>query len=198
MAIIATIQHRHGAEEYFKAEKMVTAELAVTDDGTDHVYIAFEEGRIEELALKKDITPGHEITDEQIQEAVNKYLEENPVTATELYMRVSDDGYIQFSQDNASWKNVIAVSELKGGKGDTGIGIASVEQTVTSTEDGGENVIRVTKTDETFSEFSVRNGSKGKPGYTPVKGTDYYTEADKTEMVQAVLEALPRAEEVTW
>lgn len=33
----------------------------------------------------------------------------------------------------------------------------------------------------------------GKDGYTPVKGTDYYIEADKTEMVNAVLSALP-----TW
>ena len=33
----------------------------------------------------------------------------------------------------------------------------------------------------------------GEPGKTPVRGTDYYTEADKTEMVNAVLAALP-----TW
>lgn len=34
------------------------------------------------------------------------------------------------------------------------------------------------------------NGADGK---TPVKGTDYYTEADKTEMVNRVINALP-----TW
>lgn len=33
----------------------------------------------------------------------------------------------------------------------------------------------------------------GDAGYTPVKGTDYYTDADKTEIVNAVLYALP-----TW
>ena len=33
----------------------------------------------------------------------------------------------------------------------------------------------------------------GPAGYTPVKGTDYYTAADKAEMVNAVLAALP-----TW
>lgn len=37
----------------------------------------------------------------------------------------------------------------------------------------------------------------GENGITPVKGTDYYTEADKTEMVNLVLEALPSAEEVS-
>lgn len=34
----------------------------------------------------------------------------------------------------------------------------------------------------------VRNG---KDGYTPVKGKDYWTAADKAEMVSAVLAALP-------
>jgi hypothetical protein len=36
-------------------------------------------------------------------------------------------------------------------------------------------------------------GTNGADGYTPVKGTDYYTEADKAEMVDLVLAALP-----TW
>lgn len=35
------------------------------------------------------------------------------------------------------------------------------------------------------------DGAKGADGYTPVKGTDYFTEADKTEMVNAVIAALP-------
>ena len=45
-----------------------------------------------------------------------------------------------------------------------GVGIQSVEQTTTSTEDGGTNVIKVTKTDGTFSTFAVRNGSRGSVG----------------------------------
>lgn len=36
-------------------------------------------------------------------------------------------------------------------------------------------------------------GAQGPAGYTPQKGTDYYTAADKTEMVNAVIAALP-----TW
>ena len=35
------------------------------------------------------------------------------------------------------------------------------------------------------------NGKDGKDGKTPVKGTDYYTEADKAEMVAAVIDSLP-------
>lgn len=42
------------------------------------------------------------------------------------------------------------------------------------------------------------NGTNGEDGYTPVKGTDYYTEADKQEMVNLVLNALPSAEGVEF
>lgn len=38
---------------------------------------------------------------------------------------------------------------------------------------------------------------KGENGYTPQKGVDYYTEADKDELVTRVLNSLPRAEEVS-
>lgn len=41
-------------------------------------------------------------------------------------------------------------------------------------------------------------GADGKDGYTPVKGVDYYTEADKAEMVAAVLAALPNGDEVSY
>ena len=94
-----------------------------------------------------------------------------------------------------------------GTNGTDGVGIKSVVQTTTSSEDGGSNVITVTKTDGTTSTFIVMNGSKGKDGTngtngtngkdgadgkTPVKGTDYFTSADKTEMVNAVIAALPK------
>lgn len=39
---------------------------------------------------------------------------------------------------------------------------------------------------------------KGRDGVTPVKGTDYWTEEDKTEIVNAVLNALPSAEGVEF
>ena len=41
-------------------------------------------------------------------------------------------------------------------------------------------------------------GPAGPAGYTPVKGNDYFTEEDKTEMVNAVLAALPAAEGVSY
>ena len=66
-----------------------------------------------------------------------------------------------------------------------------------STADGGSNVV-------TFSDgktVTIKNGSKGNKGDkgdTPVKGIDYFTESEKAEMVQAVLEALPAAEGVEF
>ena len=39
---------------------------------------------------------------------------------------------------------------------------------------------------------------QGNAGYTPVKGTDYFTAEDKTELVNAVLAALPAAEGVSY
>ena len=44
-----------------------------------------------------------------------------------------------------------------------------------------------------LGETDTGKPSRGEPGYTPQKGTDYYTDADKTEMVNRVLSALP-----TW
>ena len=41
-------------------------------------------------------------------------------------------------------------------------------------------------------------GDTGADGHTPIKGTDYFTEADKQELVTAVIAALPSTEEVSY
>lgn len=71
-------------------------------------------------------------------------------------------------------KTVIgAINELVGrspgtgsgtGTGKDGVGILEVKQTTTSTEDGGTNIVTVTKTNGEKSTFQVRNGSKGSKG----------------------------------
>lgn len=53
------------------------------------------------------------------------------------------------------------LESLKGAKGDKGVSIVSVEQTTTSTESSGENVITVTLSDGKKSTFKVRNGAQG-------------------------------------
>ena len=59
-----------------------------------------------------------------------------------------------------------------GTNGNDGVGIKSVVQTTTSSEDGGSNVITVTKTDNTTSTFTVKNGSKGSAGKDGANGTN--------------------------
>lgn len=95
-----------------------------------------------------------------------------------------------------------------GPAGADGVGIQSVEQTTTSTEDGGTNIVTVTRTDGTASTFEVRNGSRGSAGpagadgkdgakgpagadgYTPVRGTDYWTADDIAAIQSYVDEAI--------
>lgn len=82
-----------------------------------------------------------------------------------------------------------------------GVGISSITQTTTSTDDDGINVITVTLTDGTSSTFIIQNGSKGDKGDSPVRGTDYWTDADKIEIKNYINETIaniPRAEEVTF
>lgn len=51
-----------------------------------------------------------------------------------------------------------------GTNGKDGVGIESVEQTTTSTEDNGKNVITITLTNGNKSTFVVENGSQGSQG----------------------------------
>lgn len=81
-----------------------------------------------------------------------------------------------------------------------GVGISEIKKTSTN---GLEDTYTITLTDGNTYTFTVTNGVQGgdgKPGedgedgYTPQKGVDYYTEADKAEMVEAVLNALPNGD----
>lgn len=88
-------------------------------------------------------------------------------------------------------------SNGKDGTNGTSVTVSKVTE---STASGGSNVV-------TFSDGKTltikngingtngtngTNGKDGADGKTPVKGTDYYTAADKTEMVNAVISALPK------
>lgn len=95
--------------------------------------------------------------------------------ATEVYMRVSG-GYIQYSTDNATWKNVIAVADLKGDKGDKG--------------DPGQNGTTPhigTNGNWWIGETDTGVKAQGAPG------ADYVlTAADKTEIAQIAVGLLPK------
>ncbi len=66
-----------------------------------------------------------------------------------------------------------------------------------STEDSGSNIV-------TFSDGStvtIKNGSKGSKGDkgdTPIKGTDYFTESDKKEMVESIVAGMDNGVPDYW
>ena len=73
-----------------------------------------------------------------------------------------------------------------------GISVAYAEQSVTSTEPNGVNIITITLTDGTQHSFEILNG------ITPVRGVDYWTEEDKQEIINSILGVIPEAEEAAF
>ena len=72
-----------------------------------------------------------------------------------------------------------------------------VSPTINVSKSGSVTTITITdangtKTATINDGTNGTNGTNGKDGKTPVKGTDYFTSADKTEMVNAVISALPK------
>lgn len=153
-------------------------------------------------------------------------------------------GYIQYSTDSGStWTNLIAVAELKGGKGDPGAAgkdghspVVTATKTgktttisvdgaaIAAVEDGadgkrgaagadgitphiGDNGNWYLGSTDTGNPSRGATGAPGKdgakgdpgaPGKTPVRGTDYWTAADKQEIVNSVIAALPDGTEVSY
>lgn len=82
-------------------------------------------------------------------------------------------------------------ANLKGEKGDKGDNGVSPKLTIVN----GYWYINGVNTNQKAQGANGGDGKNGKDGVdgkTPVKGTDYFTEADKTEMVQSVISALPK------
>lgn len=67
---------------------------------------------------------------------------------------------------------------------------------ISATHSWNGTVLTITSASGTSS--ADLKGEKGDDGYTPIKGTDYFTAADKNELVDAVLAVLPIAEEVKF
>lgn len=127
--------------------------------------------------------------------------------AGSMALRVAD-GYIQYSTDGGStWTNLIAVADLKGADGKPGAAGATGPAGVPG-KDGHSPVVTATKSGKTTTISvdgaaiaTVEDGAKGDPGKTgktPVRGTDYWTAADKQEIVNSVIAALPDGTEVSY
>lgn len=89
-----------------------------------------------------------------------------------------------------------------GGGGGTPGQAATIEVGETITGEAGTNasVENTGTSSAAVLKFTIPRGANGEigpagpsgaDGKTPVKGVDYYTEADKQEMVQSVIAALP-------
>ena len=70
-----------------------------------------------------------------------------------------------------------------------GVSINDIDQTVEATEENGINIIVMTLSDGTEETIRIRNGK------TPIRGVDYWTESDKNEVINEVLNSLLIAEE---
>ena len=149
------------------------------------------------LAAAQEIKDGA-ISDEKLAAAIAAYLADHPIDAgldeAELAAYLTENGYLT----DAALADAVAqaLAEAKasgefdgapgrdgaegspGADGADGVGIQSVVQTTTSIEDGGTNVVTVTKTDGTSSTFQVKNGSKGSDGAPGKDGTDGAPGAD--------------------
>ena len=98
---------------------------------------------------------------ENLVAAINEAAKTGSGGAGSIDLRTAD-GYIQYSNDGGeTWENLIALTDLKGEKGDTG-------------ETGPQGPTGATGP----------QGPQGPAGKTPVKGTDYFTQADKQEIAE--------------
>jgi hypothetical protein len=131
---------------------------------------------------------------------------------------VSEDGVLSWTNDKGlDNPDPVNIKGTKGDKGATGKSINSI--TGSEFYDLVDNIQQLVSGDlYLITEKSTNNPNgadyykgdiwkalssheavklcniNGKDGYTPVKGTDYFTEADKTEIANAVLDALEVAE----
>lgn len=107
-----------------------------------------------------------------------------------------DDGYTPYIGENGNWfvgGNDTGVP-AQGPPGQNGTGSG----TVTGVKANGQ----IYEPDDSgvvdLGEQIGKQGPKGDPGPKPVKGTDYWTEDDKSEIVSDVLAALPNASGVDF
>lgn len=175
--------------------------LADSDDTTlDQMseivaYIKSNKSLIEEVTTNKVSVA--DIIDNLTTNVTTKPLSAAQGVALKALIDALDTDKLDASALTAAVEDALAQAQASGEfKGDAGVGVSSVAQTTTSTEDDGNNIITVTLTNGTTSTFIVQNGSKGSTGdqgddgYSPVRGTDYWTDADKAEIKSYVDEAI--------
>ena len=106
-----------------------------------------------------------------------------------------------FTYADFTAEQLAALKGPNGEKGDTGAtgaqgpaGADGVSPTVSTSKSG--KVTTITFVDTTGTKTATIND--GADGYTPVRGTDYWTAADQEQIVSDVLAALPNAQGVSF
>lgn len=133
-------------------------------------------------ALGPEIQPGANPTDDPGTEPTLEVW-------AQMQMQLGD---LALLDTDAKESLVAAVNELAQSKGD-GVN----QEAVSATHEWDGTVLKITSASGTSSADlkgpkgdTGATGATGAAGYTPVRGTDYWTEADKAEIVAAVIESL--------
>ena len=158
------IQVRRGLKEDLQSDKLLPGELAIATDAPC-MWFCWSPGNVEQLPTSDNVI-------DVIIETVNQYLANNDITViSDGFMRVYD-GWIQYSADNKTWKNVIAVSELIGENGGyyTPAVTDNGDLTWTPSYDGMEPLpsVNIRGPEVELTKESVENAL----GYAPLKSAD--------------------------
>lgn len=96
-------------------------------------------------------------------------------------VRMSGSKFQEKRSDEDTWTTIFdfsTIETIKGDKGDPGVGVSSVSLSPS----GSSYVLTFTMTDETTRQVSFPKPTNGTNGYTPVRGTDYWTAEDIQSM----------------
>ena len=173
--------------------------------GESGVYIGTEEPTDPTVMIwidpdgDPDELPGG-VSSEDLQAAVNAYLDEHPVASGAT---VEQAAQIQKNKEDIKVLQQNGAGQ-PGADGKDGKDGFSPTVTVTTITGGHRVSITDVNGTKTFDVMDGKDGAtgpagaNGADGRTPVKGTDYWTPADKAEIVSDVLAALPKASGVSF
>ena len=106
---------------------------------------------------------------------------------------INDSGHLILTLTDGT---TLDAGVAKGAKGD--VGGTGADGVTPHIGDNGNWYIGTTDTGKPSRGEKGDPGAAGAPGKTPVRGTDYWTAADKQEIVSSVIAALPDGTEVSY
>lgn len=105
----AIIRIRRGLKDELQIDKLLPGELAMATDAP-MLWFCWSPGEVEQIP-----TSGNVI--ENISEIVSEYMANNDISVIgKVFMRIYN-GWIQYSPDEKTWKNVISLEDIRGDEG---------------------------------------------------------------------------------